>query len=142
MRNPEFRRLGASGRTFAPAGLALLGGALLALAGPAARAAAKDVGPAARTFEVTASRFRFDPAVIEVTEGDEVRLVLRSADGTHGLAIKELKVKVKIPKGGEPVVVDFVARRAGTFEIACSEYCGLGHRDMKARLVVAPRGAQ
>src|SRR6185295_9037757 len=46
----------------------------------------------ARTFEITASRFKFEPAVIEVREGDEVRLNLHSADTTHGLEIKELKV--------------------------------------------------
>jgi cytochrome c oxidase subunit 2 len=116
----------------------LAGGLVVATFGvPIARGALKDGGPSVRTFEMTASRFKFDPQLIEVAEGDEVRLVLRSADGLHGFAIKELKVKVKIPKGGEPVSATFVARRAGTFEILCSEYCGLGHRDMKARLVVA-----
>jgi heme/copper-type cytochrome/quinol oxidase subunit 2 len=49
---------------------------------------------------------------------------------------------VKIPSGGDSVSATFVARRAGTFEILCSEYCGLGHRDMKARLVVASAGTR
>ena len=96
----------------------------------------------ARTFEITASRFKFEPDTIEVTEGDEVRLTLHSSDTNHGLEIKELKVKIKIPKGGEPVSVTFVAARAGTFAIACSEFCGSGHRGMKASLVVRPREAR
>ena len=75
-----------------------------------------------------------------MTEGDEVRLTLRSVDGTHGFAIKDLKVKVTIPKGGAPVSVGFLASQVGTFDVTCSEYCGPGHRDMKARLVVTPRG--
>jgi cytochrome c oxidase subunit 2 len=115
--------------------------ALAGLLSPVARGARKDRGPAVRTFEITASRFKFDPAVIEVAEGDQVRLVLRSADSLHGLAIKELKVKVKIPKGGDAALTTFVASRAGTFEITCSEYCGLGHRTMKANLVVTPVGS-
>lgn len=96
-------------------------------------------GGAVRAFELTASRFAFEPAALEVNEGDTVRLTLRSADVTHGFAIKELKVKTAIPKGGEPVTVQFVAAEAGTYEFACSEYCGPGHRDMKGKLVVAPR---
>ena len=125
-----------SGRTYMPVLLAL-GLVVVALGAPIARGARTDTGPSVRTFEITASRFKFDPSLLEVAEGDEVRLVLRSADGLHGFEIKDLKVKVKIPKGGGPVSASFVARRAGTFEIACSEYCGLGHRGMKARLVVA-----
>ncbi len=48
---------------------------------------------AAKVVHVIASRFRFEPATIEVDEGDRVRLTLTSADVTHGLAIKALKVK-------------------------------------------------
>ncbi len=95
--------------------------------------------PPARTIEVTASRFRFDPPAIEVEEGERVLLLLRSADGTHGFAIKGYDVKTKIPKGGDIVRVELVASRAGRFEIACSEYCGSGHRRMKGTLLVKAR---
>ena len=94
---------------------------------------------ALRTVEVTASRFEFNPSVLEVHEGERVRLVVRSVDVTHGLAIKQYDVKVKIPKGGEAVTIEFVADRPGTFRFACSEYCGSGHRRMKGRLVVKPK---
>lgn len=92
-----------------------------------------------RRFDVTASRFHFEPASLEVTEGDRIALTLRSADGTHGIAIPEFKVKATIPKGGSPVTVEFVAAKAGTYQIECSEYCGSGHRQMKGRLVVVAR---
>jgi cytochrome c oxidase subunit 2 len=95
-----------------------------------------------KEFEITASRFAFEPEAIEVTEGDRVRLTLRSADTTHGIAIGELKVKAKIPKGGAPVTTEFVASKPGTFVIKCSEYCGPGHKKMLGRLVVVPKGGQ
>lgn len=95
--------------------------------------------PGEKSFEVTASRFQYEPDTLEVEEGDAVRITLRSADGTHGFAIKEYKVKKAIPKGGAPVTVEFVASKPGTFSFVCSEYCGPGHREMKGRLVVAPR---
>jgi cytochrome c oxidase subunit II len=136
LRNPEFRRLGAFGRTSSR-------WLLLALATTAAivatRAGSQEGAPPIRSFEIVASRFKFEPALIEVTEGEEVNVILRSADSVHGFEIKELKVKVKIPKGGAPVSTKFVASKPGTFVVACSEYCGTGHRNMKARLVVAPR---
>jgi cytochrome c oxidase subunit 2 len=87
-------------------------------------------------FDVVAKRFSFTPDRIEVTRGDRVRLTVRSADGTHGLAIKKFKIDVRVPRGGEPVVLEFDADQAGEFPITCSEYCGKGHRDMKALLVV------
>ncbi len=95
-----------------------------------------------KEFQITASRFAFDPETIEVTEGDQVRLTLRSADTTHGIAIPELQVKAKIPKGGAPVTTEFVASKPGTFVIKCSEYCGPGHKKMLGSLVVAPKGGQ
>lgn len=93
--------------------------------------------PETRRLEVTASRYAFAPSRIEVREGDVVELVLRSADTEHGLAIPAYRVKVAIPKGGEAVGVSFVAGRAGTFPIECSEYCGSGHKRMRGELVVA-----
>lgn len=92
-----------------------------------------------KAIEVTAARYRFEPATLEVTEGDHVVLTLHSADGTHGISIPQFKVKTAIPKGGAPVTVEFVATKAGTFPFECSEYCGSGHRQMKGRLVVAAR---
>jgi len=94
---------------------------------------------AVRSFEVSTSRYAFEPAVLEVAEGDEVRLTLRSSDTDHGFEIKGLKVKAKIPKGGDAVSLVFKASRPGTYVITCSEYCGTGHRRMKGTLVVAPR---
>ncbi len=89
-----------------------------------------------KTIDVTASQFKFEPATISVAEGDTVRLRLRSADRTHGIGIKAFRVKALIPKASETVTVEFVADRAGTFDITCSEYCGTGHRAMKGKLIV------
>jgi cytochrome c oxidase subunit II len=90
--------------------------------------------------QVVASKFMFEPAAIEVTAGEPVRLVLRSKDTVHGFSVPSLKIDVQIPKsGGDPVIVEFVAPRPGRFDIACSEYCGSGHGQMKAALIsIAP----
>jgi cytochrome c oxidase subunit 2 len=90
--------------------------------------------------QVVASKFMFEPAVIEVTAGERVRLVIRSKDVVHGFAVPTLNIDVQIPhSGGEPAVVEFVAPPPGRFDVSCSEFCGSGHGQMKAALVsIAP----
>ena len=68
-----------------------------------------------------------------------MRLVLKSADGVHGVEIKKFKVVKKVPRGGESVTIDFVASSAGEFPILCSEYCGKDHDSMTGTLVVRAR---
>jgi cytochrome c oxidase subunit II len=114
---------------------------LLAFTASGITSALRQDQPAAepKTFEVIAKRFAFEPATIEVIEGDRVRLVVRSADGPHGVEIKQFKVKKAVPRakpGDSPVIIEFVATAPGSFPILCSEYCGKGHEEMTGTLVV------
>ena len=84
--------------------------------------------------QVTAKQFTFDPAEIHVTAGEPVRLVIHSADRVHGFSIRDLHIDAQIPRSGN-VVVEFTAPGTGRYEIACSEFCGSGHGQMKAALV-------
>jgi cytochrome c oxidase subunit 2 len=94
-----------------------------------------------RAIEIVAKRFTWEPSEIQVTVGERVRLVLRTADGLHGIEIKKFKIAKEIPRGNKPVTVEFTADEAGRFPILCSEYCGDGHDDMKGMLVVVARDA-
>ena len=115
-------------------GMALLFGAALTSARQDPATAS-----APRVIEVVAKRFTFEPATIEVSEGERVRLVVKSADGVHGVAIKKFRVNTLVPRGGKSVNIDFVASAAGTYEILCSEECGDGHDAMSGTLVVKAR---
>lgn len=90
-------------------------------------------------INVVAKRFSFEPARVEVTEGERIKLVVSSGDGVHGVEIKKFKVNKKVPRGGDSVTIEFVASAPGEFPILCSEYCGKGHEDMKGLLVVNVR---
>lgn len=94
--------------------------------------------PEVKEFTVVAERFKYTPDRLVVTQGDKVRIVVKSADGTHGFEIKKLKVQALVPKGGQPATLEFVANQPGTFTISCSEYCGRGHSHMRAVLEVLP----
>ena len=92
------------------------------------------------------SQFNVRVPLAEVGGSDEVFLMntftdaqlVVSADGTHGFQMKKLGLNAHIPAGGRTVTVTLTPREVGTFEINCSEYCGNGHRRMKAWLIVRP----
>jgi cytochrome c oxidase subunit 2 len=92
-----------------------------------------------RVIEVVARRFLFEPSQIDVTVGERITLLVKSADGPHGVEIKKFNIKKAIPRGGDPVPIEFTASEAGRFPIACSEYCGDKHDDMKGVLIVQAR---
>jgi len=111
-----------------------------ALCSVAAVADGQPATPGARTIEVSAGEYKFQPEVIEVAEGERVVLKARVTDGKkHGLAIKEMGVKAALPRTGEVVSIEFVAGKPGTYTVSCSVYCGKGHSQMKSRLVVTAR---
>ena len=102
----------------------------MAVATPLVRA-----GEPVHEVQVLAKKFSFEPATIQVSAGEAVRLVIRSDDTTHGFSIPALNIEVQVPRHGEAVTVEFTAPPAGRYEIACSEFCGSRHGQMKAALV-------
>jgi cytochrome c oxidase subunit 2 len=94
--------------------------------------------PPAHEIRIEARKFTFDPAVIEVTAGEPVRLVLHSADAAHGFEIRDLTLNLRLPPSGDRITAEFNAPPPGRYAIACSKVCGLGHHRMKAVLVSVP----
>jgi cytochrome c oxidase subunit 2 len=122
--------------------IGLLAAAVCLVAGIAAAASSARQAPSEpRVIEVIARRYTFEPAQIDVTEGERVRILVKSGDGLHGFEIKKFKVSKEILRGSDPVAIDFTATEAGSFPILCSVFCGDGHDDMKGTLVVAARSA-
>ena len=87
-----------------------------------------------KEFTMEAYLFGFEPAIIEVNEGDTVRITIKSRDVEHGIGISAFHVNKKF--GKEPVTVEFVADKKGEYPFICSVFCGSGHRDMKGTLIV------
>jgi cytochrome c oxidase subunit II len=94
-----------------------------------------------REFAITAKKYSFTPDHFEVDQGDHVRFVVTAVDADHGIAIKPLKVKQTVEKGTTGVV-EFDAATAGTFNIGCADWCGKGHKSMRATLVVRDAGTR
>ena len=91
--------------------------------------------PEVKEFTIRAFKFGFEPNVIEVNKGDTVRITAYASDGSHGLAISEFGVNLRLPDS-RPREVEFVADKAGTFTFRCSVVCGSGHGRMTGTLIV------
>lgn len=92
------------------------------------------------TIQVTARKYRFDPAVITVKQGDRVKLIITAVDHDHGFKLAAYDIDQKLPKG-VATPVEFTADKAGTFSFHCSHFCGIGHPKMKGKLVVEAASA-
>jgi cytochrome c oxidase subunit 2 len=72
---------------------------------------------------------------MHLVEGKPVRLTLRSRDVIHSFFVPEFRFKQDaVP--GSAIDVWFTPTRAGHYEIACAEFCGLAHYRMKGFLNV------
>ena len=108
----------------------------LALAGSAF--SRQDQGPTAKPFSVSAHRYGFEPARIEVNQDDLVKIELRTDDIAHSLTIDEYRIAKRVGPG-LPVTFEFRADRAGTFPFYCNLQVDDGCRQMRGVLVVKPR---
>lgn len=102
------------------------GGLGAALAQPTARV---------REIAVTAKRFEFVPAEIELKAGEEVVVVVTSLDFVHGMSIPDLKQRHDLVPG-RPTRIPLSPRQPGVIEFVCDNFCGDGHEEMHGRFVV------
>jgi cytochrome c oxidase subunit 2 len=67
--------------------------------------------------------------------GKPVRVLLRSVDVVHDFYVPEFRAKMDLMPG---MVTRFwfTPTRTGTFEILCAGFCGVGHPQMRGKVVV------
>jgi cytochrome c oxidase subunit II len=97
------------------------------------RRAASESAP--RRIEIIAKRFNFEPGEITLIKGEPVVLVLKSADVSHGLRIREVGLEVKASKE-RPGEAQFTPQKDGDFVGHCSVFCGARHGSMSFTLHV------
>jgi cytochrome c oxidase subunit 2 len=76
-------------------------------------------------------------ATLKVPAHREIVLLLHSRDVIHDFFVRELRFKQDVVPGME-IPIRFRAETPGTYEIACSELCGLGHSQMRSVMEVMP----
>jgi cytochrome c oxidase subunit 2 len=76
---------------------------------------------------------------LHVPYDEPVMLVMTSEDVIHSLFVPDFRVKHDIVPGRYNKAW-FCATEMGTHDLFCAEYCGRGHSDMLAKVIVHPPG--
>jgi cytochrome c oxidase subunit 2 len=100
----------------------------------------------AEAFEVhvTAEKWRWDfhypngsvsPSELRVPKGRPVKLIMSAKDVLHSFYVPEFRVKADVVPGMYTTLW-FEATDLGEKQVFCTEYCGTGHSDMLAKVIV------
>ncbi|MHB0968923.1 MAG: Sec-dependent nitrous-oxide reductase [Thermoanaerobaculia bacterium] len=86
-------------------------------------------------------RSTFTPQVIEVNQGDTVRLALTNIENTtdelHGFGLLGYNINI-VCDPGETKVVTFKAVKPGVYPYYCTNFCSALHQEMQGYLIVKP----
>ena len=102
------------------------------------RAGAATQEPAEKTFEISARKYAFSPARLEVRQDDLVRVTLTSQDIPHSFTIDKYRISKRVGSG-QSVVFEFRADQSGRFPIYCNLTVDPGCREMMGELIVSGR---
>jgi cytochrome c oxidase subunit 2 len=105
----------------------------------------KKVPPGAMVVKVIARQwswlFQYENGTkdteLRVPVNKPVKLILRSLDVIHGFYLPAFRIKQDVVPGMETYLW-FQPTQTGTFEVMCSQYCGLEHSHMLSKLIVLP----
>ncbi len=105
--------------------------------------AIREVPKEVMTVKVTARQWSWlfsyengmQSSTLRVPLGRPVKMLLTSEDVIHSFYIPAFRIKEDcVPK--METYLWFTAREAGTYDIFCTEYCGLGHSGMVSKAIV------
>lgn len=77
------------------------------------------------------------PGELFVPEGKPVKLLMQSRDVIHSFYIPAFRVKQDVVPG-RYTTMWFEAKKAGDYQVFCTEYCGTSHSQMLATVKVLP----
>ncbi|THF69213.1 cytochrome C oxidase subunit II [Deinococcus sp. Arct2-2] len=89
---------------------------------------------------IVAKAFAFDPAVLRVPAGRPITIHLTSLDVMHGYMVQGTNINATVIPG-QVTSFSVTFRAPGTLSSICNEYCGIGHHNMLARVIVTDPNA-
>jgi cytochrome c oxidase subunit II len=95
----------------------------------------RKTGPDSYELVILGQMWSFLPAEVHVPAGARVRIRATSADVIHGLAVEGTRINLMLIPG-QVTELDYTFHEAGEHLIICHEYCGRGHQEMGAKLIV------
>jgi cytochrome c oxidase subunit 2 len=89
----------------------------------------------ARTIDIHARRYKFDPSEITLKKGEPVTLRLISDDVPHSLRVPGLAINLEVSHD-HPAEMTITPSSVGDFKGECGRFCGIGHGKMKLTIHV------
>jgi heme/copper-type cytochrome/quinol oxidase subunit 2 len=89
-------------------------------------------------FSVSAHKYAFAPALLEVQQDDLVRVTLTSSDIPHSFTVDKYRIAKRV-EPGKTVVFEFRADQPGRFPIYCNLTLDEKCKEMHGELVVKAR---
>lgn len=94
------------------------------------------VSPLRYEVHYVAKMWSFEPKTLTIPRGTTVDFFLASNDVTHGFQINETNVNLMaVPGVINKATQTF--RSSGKYHVICHEYCGFGHQNMSAEILVS-----
>jgi heme/copper-type cytochrome/quinol oxidase subunit 2 len=91
-----------------------------------------------RKFTVSAHRYAFTPARLDVRQDDLVRISFSTDDIPHSFTIDRYRIAKRV-EPGRPIVFEFRADQPGRFPIYCNLTADDGCKKMIGELIVEAR---
>jgi cytochrome c oxidase subunit 2 len=92
-------------------------------------------GPDTVEVVMVAEAWGYTPSEVTVPAGAEVTFTITSKDVIHGFMIPRTTLNAMLIPG-QITRVTYTFDEAGEHDILCHEFCGIGHHNMFARVVV------
>ncbi len=80
-------------------------------------------------IKVNALRFGYSPDIINVKQGEVVKISINNTDTPHGIRIPDLEIS------GENSI-EFIAETPGEYTWYCYIPCGDGHKEMQGKIII------
>lgn len=101
-------------------------------------AGAQEQGPSKREVSISASKYAYSPALVEVHQDDVVKVTFRAEDIAHSFTVDAYRIS-KRASAGQAITFEFRADQPGRFAIYCDLKLDESCRDMHGELVVHGR---
>jgi cytochrome c oxidase subunit 2 len=87
---------------------------------------------------IVLQQFSFSPSIIKIPVNTRVVIRAVSADVVHGFLVESTNVNAMVVPG-YITTVQTQFKRPGEYLVPCHEFCGMGHQDMWAKLIVGSK---
>lgn len=84
---------------------------------------------------MTLQTFSFEPNEIKVPKGAKVTFTMTSKDVVHGINVPHTNINTMVVPGYIQKITQ-TFNESDEFILICNEYCGIGHDQMSAKIIV------